>query len=279
MNALTLFFLSLVVLSVLPVRSVAQTPPAAAAQPPQALSLDEVVRLAKAGLSEDLIIARIKRNAKPFDLSSAEIVELQQLGVSQTILKYLIDPALPYTPPPPPTASAGPVAPAPSPVKPPSDPRVLKIPPEMGLYWLNQDQPVQLELKPVVVSKQGGKSKLLLGLKKGHNIGSLAGTAAKTKLPAGGGALYARVQTPIEDLVLVKLDIDEVRRDLDFGPKAAKPSFPPKSVHQFESKDVGQGVVRITLPTLDFGEYLLFILGSGEEKKGTLGKGWEFGVR
>ncbi len=154
---------------------------------------------------------------------------------------------------------------------------MLKLPTEAGLYWLREGEPVQLELKPVVTSKQGG-GKIRGLLKKNHAIGSLAGVSAKAMLPKGANAVYARLQSPVEDLVLVQLDPEDGRRDLDFGTKPAKPTFPGDTVKQFEAKDVGLGVVRLTLPALPAGQYLFLILGSGEEKKGTLAKGWDFGV-
>lgn len=264
-----------------------QAPPPPAASAGQTLSLEDVVRMVSARLSEELIVARIKRHNKPFDLSAPEIVELKQSGMSEVVLKYLIDPSQPYTPPAPPAAppaapaaGGGAIAPPPAPAKPPLDPLVLKLPPESGVYWLDATgKPVQLELKPVVTSKAAGKSKLSLGLIKKHAIGSLAGASAKVTVPANGTKLYLRIQSAVEDLVLVETEDEKTRRDLDFGPTADKPSFPPKSVRQFESKDVGLGVIRVSLPPLTPGEYLLFILGSGEEKKGTLGKGWDFGVK
>lgn len=256
--------------------------PAVSSQP---MTLEEVVEAVKGGMPEDLIIARLKRVNKPFDLSPAEFTELRRLGVSETVMKYLIDPAQPYAP----ASAAAPVAaaaggaavgaitPQPSPSKPPTDPAVLKLPMEAGLYWLNDESPVQLELKPVVTSKQGG-GKIRALLKKNNVVGSLAGASAKTKLPAGETTVYARLQFPVEDLVLVQLELDDGNRNLDFGTKPAKPTFPPEIVKQFETKDVGLGVVRLSLPPLKRGQYLFLILGSGEEKKATLGKGWEFGV-
>ena len=245
------------------------------------LTLEEVVKLTKVNLSEDLVIARIRRNAKPFDLNSDEIVELRRLGVSDTVVKYLIDPSQPYTPPAP--AQPASVAPPSAPAKPPLDPLVLKVPVDTGIYSLQiPEMPVGFEVKPVVPSKPSGKlgSMLTGGLKKGHIIGSLAGGAAKARLSVRTTTLFARLgeKTPVEDLVLVMFTRAENHRDLDFGPKAAKPAFPSESVRQFESKDVGQGVVRLSFAPLAAGEYMFFILGSGDEKKGTLGKGWEFGV-
>jgi hypothetical protein len=258
---------------------------------PKSLSLPEVVRMSRAGFGEETIVAQIKKNNRPFDLNTDEMLELKAAGVSETVLRYLVNPAAPYTPPPPPAppappapsnsgavpASAAPVAPPPSPAKPPADPLVLKLPPEMGLYYFADGKPLQMELKPMVTSKAASSS--LMGLSKSHAIGSLAGPTAKTTLPASGIDLYAKIATPIEDVVLVDLIQAKTRRDLDFGTKPDKPAFPSKSVHPFESKDVGQGVIRITLPPLKQGEYLLLILGSGEEKKGTLGKGWEFSAQ
>lgn len=65
---------------------------------PGTLTLQEVVHLVKSGVSEELIVARVKRNAKPFDLSSDEILELKRSGVSETVIKFLLDPTAPLRP-------------------------------------------------------------------------------------------------------------------------------------------------------------------------------------
>lgn len=278
------FVLTTAVFLWIPSYCIGQGAPATASSS-QPMSLEEVVDAVKGGMPEDLIIARLKRVNKPFDLSPAEFVELRRLGVSETVMKYLIDPAQPYSSSSPAgVAAATPggaapraITPQPSPSKPPTDPAVLKLPMEAGLYWLREQEPVQLELKPVVTSKQGG-GKIKGLLKMNHVIGSLAGAVAKTKLPTGENTVYARLQFPVEDLVLLQLESDDGNRNLDFGTKPAKPTFPSESVKQFEAKDVGLGVIRLTLPPLKRGQYLFLILGSGEEKKAMLGKGWEFGV-
>ncbi len=255
------------------------------AKPPGSLTLEEVVQLHKSKQPEDLIITRIRRNGKAFDLNSDETAELQRIGLSENVVKYLLDPTIPYSPPAAAVVAApsGAVVPPPKISKPPSDPIVLKVPAEVGVYVMKTPAtPVQLELKPVVLSKQPGKLGPMLtgGLMKGQTIGSIAGGAAKVRVSVEINTLYARLgeKTAAEDLVLVMMTKESARRDLSFGPKPAKPAFPAASVRQFEAKDVGQGVVALSLPALKPGEYIFFILGSGEEKKGTLGKGWEFGV-
>src|SRR4026209_1575761 len=80
-------------------------PPAARAQQPksaESLTLEEVVKLSKAGFSEELIITRIKKSGKAFDLSTDELVELRRTGIGESIIKFLLDPSQPYTPPAPP---------------------------------------------------------------------------------------------------------------------------------------------------------------------------------
>ena len=242
---------------------------------PGTLSLEEVLRLTKAGVSDELIIAQVKRNAKPFDLNSAEIVALKKDGVSETVIKYLLDPTLPYAPPAP-VASTAPAQPS---KKYPSDPLADKVPMDVGVYYpLVSQKLVPLELKSIVPQSHPGKFGKLLG---GHIIGSAAGDAAKVRAGEGPLVFYARLgdKMMIDDLVLLSFKAEKDRRELDFGTKAGTPVFPPKSVFQFDSKEVGPGgLYRIAAPALSSGEYVFFILGSENDKKGLLGRGYDFGV-
>src|ERR1700722_15384035 len=72
------------------------------------LSVEEVVKLSQTGLSEDLIITKIKKNGRAFDLSTEEILELKRDGVSDNVIKFLLDPSQPQTPPPPPPVAVTP---------------------------------------------------------------------------------------------------------------------------------------------------------------------------
>jgi hypothetical protein len=247
---------------------------------PGSLTLEEVVQLVKAGVSEELVVARVKQNSKAFDLNSDEILELKKSGVSETVIKFLLEPGAPYTPPPPSNPPA--ISPSvPPPV--PKDPLALKVPPEAGIYYLaGKDEFVKLDSRPVVPSKQPGKVMPMLsaGMLKGHVIGSVVGPAARTRVAGRPLVFYARLadKSATDDLVLLALQLSENRRDIDFGKKPGKPVFPVKSVRQFESGDVMQGVFRLSVILDHPGEYLFFVLGSGDEKKGLLGKGYDFGM-
>jgi|SRR5579862_2270415 len=243
---------------------------------PGSLTLEDVLSLSKAGVAEDVIVSRVKHNAKAFDLNGDEIKALKSDGVSETVIKYLLDPSQPYAPPPPPTAvRAGP------PAKPPSDPLALKVPAEVAIYYLKgADEFVQLDLKPVVPIKEPGKMSKFSPVK-GHVVGSVIGPTAMARVATGATTFYARPgeKAAIEDFVLLSLEPDKTRRNIDFGTKVGKPVFPAKSVHQFESKEVMPGLFRLAVPPVGKGEYLFFLLGSGDEKKGMLGKGYDFGAK
>ncbi len=56
------------------------------------LTVDNVLEMVRAGLSEDLIIARIRKEDKATDLTPEEMISLKKAGASDAILKVLLDP-------------------------------------------------------------------------------------------------------------------------------------------------------------------------------------------
>src|SRR6478672_12240375 len=161
----------------------------AQAQKPNALlTLEDVVKLQQSGVSEETIVTKIRKNGKAFDLSADELIELKKLGISDTIINYLLDPSLAYPPPrppkpespepaPPPPAgtSAPPPAPAPSPKHYISDENAEKVPPEPGLYRVQENQPVvRVDLKMLLAAIEGpGLGKVFM--RKGKVVGYLVG--------------------------------------------------------------------------------------------------------
>jgi hypothetical protein len=63
------------------------------------LTVEEVVKMSQNGLADDLIITKVKQNGKVFDLSAEELLDLKKAGVSDNVVKYLLDPTQPYAPP------------------------------------------------------------------------------------------------------------------------------------------------------------------------------------
>jgi len=235
------------------------------------LSVEEVVRLTKSGVSEDLIVTEIKKNGKAFDLNTDEILVLRKSGVSDTVIKFLLDPSQPYTPPPPPKppdATALPKAPA---KKYPEDPNASKVPPDPGLYSFPMGSLVQSDIK-ILLGEGSGASKLLK--KKGKVTAYLVGPAAKTRIPEGTPVFYIRLPQGIgiEELLLVALERKNDRREFEVG------EIKPEALRQFDPLEVGAGLYRLTPAKLAAGEYLFYLNGSSEPAKGNFGKGYDFGT-
>lgn len=275
--------LLVVVAAILLGTSAAQQPPGAAP-----LSIEEVVKLVQSGFSEDLIITKIKKNGKAFNLSTDELLELKKSGVNDTIVKYLLDPAQPYTPapPPPPPApkpEAAAPAPAPKPGAPPKkypdDPHAGQVPPDPGLYRFPQNVPEKTDIKMLLGEAQGpGLGKVLM--KKGKVTAYLAGSSAKSRVAESAPVFYIRLSEgkPIEELLLLTLDRKKDRREIDMGPPGPKPEWKRESLKAFDSLEVGPSLFRLTPPKLSDGEYFFYLIGSAEPPKGNCGKGYDFTI-
>ena len=258
------------------------------------LTVEEVVKLCKAGLSDELVVTKIKKNNKAFDLSPDELLELRKSGVSDTVIKYLMDPAQPYAAPPPPPAPAPAAAPAaatptgapPPPLVPappvkqyPPDAYAARIPGEPGLYYIAAEAPAKIEIRTLLGINEGaGLGKVLL--KKGKAIGYLVAPAAKDRMSNAFPTFYVRLGEgkAIEDLALLALDAKGGRREIEMGPPGPKPEIKAEARRPFDSLEVGPHLYRATAAKLAKGEYLFFLLGSAEPPKGSFGKGYDFGI-
>src|SRR6266404_2449596 len=92
----------------------AAKPPTSAAkpsaQPPS--QVDSVIQSVKAGLSEGLIIRTLQRDNKPAKLTPADLVKLNNAGVSENLIGVMLDPS--SAPAPAPLAAAASPAPVPA---------------------------------------------------------------------------------------------------------------------------------------------------------------------
>lgn len=90
MKPIALFVLSLA-LSVFGIATAATATQDTAGSSP-GLTTDQVVQMVEAGLGEDLIITRLRRDGKAFNLEVEEMLRLKKAGVSDNILKVMVDP-------------------------------------------------------------------------------------------------------------------------------------------------------------------------------------------
>jgi hypothetical protein len=256
------------------------------------LTIADVVKLCKAGLTDELVITKIKKNNKSFDLSPDELIELRKSGVSDTVIKFLLDPAQPYVPPPPPPApapaplAANPTAAPPPPLVPappvkeyPPDAYAAKIPGEPGVYYIAGEAPVKVEIRTLLGIKEGAGLRKVL-MKKGKAVGYLVAPASKNRVPNPSPSFYIRLPEgkAMEDVALLALDPKNDRREIEMGPPGPKPEIKAEAMRPFDSLEVGPHLFRATAAKLGKGEYLFFLLGSAEPPKGSFGKGYDFGI-
>ena len=222
--------------------------------------------MSRAGFAEELIVTKIKKNGKAFDLSTDEMFELKKQGLSDALIRVLLDPTQPYTPP----APAGP--PAPPGKKYPEDALAALVPPDAGLYFFTGKVPAKVDLKVLLGMRKG---KML----KGKPTAYVAGTNAKLRIKAGKAVFYLRFPDgkEVSDLILISLIEKDDRRELN-GLPGPKGGLNADDVLQFDQLEVGTKLFKLTAPALDEGEYIFFLVGSAEPDKGTYGKGYDFGV-
>jgi outer membrane lipoprotein SlyB len=105
----------------------------------QPLGLADVKALARAGVSDDVIISQIRNSRTVYHLSTAEIIDLKDSGVSERVIDFMINTPSLYAsaPPPPPTANydEGVVVDSPPPPPPVVDGPVY-VSPGPDYFWI-----------------------------------------------------------------------------------------------------------------------------------------------
>jgi len=276
------------------------------------LTVDDVIKLAKAGLSDDLIIQRIRKKGQPFDLSADQIVQLKTASVSERVIEVMINPTISTVsttaetnPAPVAPASVAPASVAPVPaasapaaqqrtsagavVKSPGDrPSPQKVlPNEPGMYLMVAYEYTKILGQAVAFERTGSRlvSGLTLHIKAAHNNIQLPGSTAQTI--TGAEPVFAFVPSQHEtengvtagDLLLIKLEVHGDRRQIEIAAGGAGRGSAGVSItHQLAATrtDLASGKYEIRpAGPLNLGEYALF-LQRGEGLPALL---YDFSVR
>jgi hypothetical protein len=138
----------------------------------QTMNNDAVIKLVKAGLSDDLIVSTINASPANFDTSTDGLIALKGAGASDKVVAAMVTKA---------------TAPAPAPAAAPAARPTSALPPgidEVGIY-LKDKSGNWVSLMPEIVNfKTGGfmKSMLTDGIVKGDINGHVVGGHAKTSV-------------------------------------------------------------------------------------------------
>ena len=156
--------------------------PTGASASAASLSVDDVIKLSKAGVDDDVIIQKIKKQGQSFDLSTDQLIQLKSASVSSRVIQVMLDPSKR-------TGLNLPLQLLPKLISSGEAGSSLDI----GVYAKRQGQWVEM-LPEVVNWKSGGvmKSVATVGVVKGDVNGHLVGKHS-----------HNSVTTPLEFLIVV----------------------------------------------------------------------------
>lgn len=259
----------------------------AAAPKAEGLTVDGVIAMAQAGLSDDIIIARLRKEDKAFDLSTDDMIRLKKANLSDGVIKVMLDPKAEVQPP----ATVPPPSPAPVVVQTqlipgvatPSgatpaagsaasgDPNDPMVPHDSGIYLFTKDSDGSTKL--IVLERaayQGAKTgtvglMLTGGLKKAKTKAVIAGPRASIRAEdspvfyfyfddkaAGLGKSYfgiANVSNP-NQFALIKLEVAKSNREtviMEANVFGTSSGTNEKSMIGFKSERIRAGLYKVTV--------------------------------
>jgi hypothetical protein len=230
------------------------------------VGVEEVVMLKEAGLTDDTIVAKIRQNDAPLDLSVDQMLELKKAGVSPEVIQALMNPTSPAAVP----AGGG-----------------SKFndgyPEETGVYLMKENKWEFMEPE-LVTWRTGGMLKSIgtAGLHKGHVSGVVDRRNARIQLSAPV-ELFIRAEEGVtgSEYQLLKM---EVRKDLrEFRAMTAGvlrvKSGSDRNAVMFNPEKVGVRAYKLVLTQVAYGEYGLLAPGAvGSASVSSSGKIFAFGI-
>jgi hypothetical protein len=232
-------------------------------EPARRLSNQDIVEMVKLGLSDDVIIAKIRAVAaggdgtSAFDTSVDGLKALKDGNVSDAVIKVMINPA----PPPAPIVAA--VAPITVDANLP--------PPEVGVYWKDGANFVLIQGRALDQTKVGGRagSYFTDGMRNQHWDAYVDGPHSSNVVKDRRPAFYLYVPDGSDalDYVLIIMNKKSDRREFQIGSfggvTGGKSGVKKDKVIDFQATHVGIRTYRIALPQdLKPGEYAFF-MGTG----------------
>jgi hypothetical protein len=252
-------FMKLLVATLAVCSAICMAPQTLTAQ--QAMNNDAVIKLVKAGLSEDLIISTINSQPGTYDTSTDGLIALKKAGVSDKVVGAIVTKGF---------------APAPAPVAASGRPQGID---EIGVYLKDKNGAWVAMLPEIVNFKTGGFLKTLAtdGIVKGDVNGRIVGVKAKQSatLPASF-AVYLPEGVEISEYQLLRLRPNSDSREFRSvtGGVAHTSGGATRDAVEFQAEKLAPRVYQITIQTsLGKGEYGLLPPGAvGSSNLGSNGK-------
>jgi len=239
-------------------------------EPSKRLTNQDVIEMVNLGLSEDVIIAKIRSvsgtDALRFDTSVDGLKALKTANVPDAVIKVMINPA---PPPPPVIATSTAIS---------LDPNLP--PPEVGVYWKDGATFVLIQGRAISQAKAGGRaaSYFTYGMRGQHWDATLEGPTSNNRLKDRRPMFYFYVPdgASAADYVLIKLEKKSDRREFQVGSfggiGGGKSGVKKDKEIPITSEHVGIRMYKVTLEgDLKPGEYAFF-MGTGDQANMSAGR-------
>lgn len=257
----------------------------------EVMTNDEVITLAKAGLSPSIIVGKIRSGKSDFDLSTDSLIKLKQAGVSDDIVAAMLE------------AKSGKSIASPAGASSTGDPNDPMSKHSYGIY-LYEDRDGSRKMTQLVpnVSAQnrtGGMftSSLTYGIGKVKIKSNLPGRNAPLQIrdtqpvfyfyldiTSGGLNTSSGVPSTPNEFAMIRFNQRSDNREVTIGKAnafGAKGGLSDEYVVQFNAQDMGNGVFKITpAKPLPKGEYAFYLINSGNSNASSAvgAKFFDFGV-
>ncbi len=238
----------------------------------QALNNDSVIKLVKAGLSDDLIVSTINASPAAYDTSTNGLIALKTAGVSDKVVAAIVmksnaPAAAPAAP------AAGDSAGLPAGID------------DEGVYYKDQSGAWTALMPEIVNFKTGGVFKSIVtdGIVKGDLNGHISGGHAKVRVTFPVVlAVFLPEGTDITEYQLLRLHENGHSREFRSvtGGVMHVSGGATRDAQDFQPQKIGHRLFQITLqPSLGKGEYGLLPPGAyGSSNLGSSGKIYSFTV-
>jgi hypothetical protein len=227
------------------------------------LTNQNIIEMVSSGLSDDVIIAKIRSvmeaDGLKFDTSVEGLKALKAANVSDAVIKVMINPA----PPPAPVIAASTAVSI--------DPNLP--PPEVGVYWKDGAHFILIQGQAISSAKAGGRagSFFSYGMRGQHWDATLSGPISNNHVKDRHAVFYFYVPdgSDASDYVLIKLEKKGDRREFQIGSfggvSGGKSGVKKDKEVRFKSEHMGIRIYKITLDgDLKPGEYAFF-MGTGTQ--------------
>jgi hypothetical protein len=245
------------------------------------LNNDAIIKMAKAGLGETIIVSTINSQPGKYSTSADDLIALKSAGVTDKVIQAMITAG---SAAPPPMPAGAPPAPAGATAPPPAAAPAGGTPTEVGVYFRKSD--AWADLNPEVVNfKTGGvlKGIATAGIVKGDINGHVNNAHSPNHVTSPVDLLvYTPEGTAITEYQLLRLhDAGNARefRTMTGGVFHASGGA-TRDLVEFEGKKVAPRTYEIQLTKLTPGDYGLLPPSSGDAtgSTGRVGKIYSFRI-